>query len=461
MLSWTLDDIAMALDLDRPDEDGERAVAGLSTDTRTLRPGEVFVAVDGPNFRGRDFVEAAFERGAIAAVVVAGPAAGPEPSCGPLLEVPDGAAALLRLGAAIRDRLAIPVVGITGSVGKTSTKDALAALLGAKYRVVAARASFNNGIGVPLTLARVESSTEVAVLEIGTSEPGEIRRLTAMARPEVAVVTAIGAAHLEGLGSLEGVLEEKLSIREGLGEDGVLFLNADDPRLASRAAELGARTYGVTGEADVSAHDARVDDAGVAFRLSPGGPEIRSSLVGRHNLSNLLAAAAVARHLGMSEAEIAAAAPGVSAPRLRWEERLVPTDDGGRATLILDCYNANPASMRAALEAFADQAVRGRRWLVLGDMAELGEASEAEHRELLKSIERREALATTSVVFVGAAMTKAARNFRGRSETVATAAEVPSALQALGGLARDDRVLVKGSRSIALEGAFPLEEGVR
>jgi UDP-N-acetylmuramoyl-tripeptide--D-alanyl-D-alanine ligase len=461
MLSWTLNDIAAALGCDGPDEGGDLEITGISTDTRQLRPGELFVAVDGPNFRGRDFLEAAFERGAVAAVAASGPAAGPICTAGPLLAVDDGAAALMRLGRAMRERLDIPVVGITGSVGKTSTKDALATILASEKRVVAARASFNNRIGVPLTLARVEPSTEVAVLEIGTSLPGEIRALTTVARPHVAVVTAIAEAHLEGLGSIEGVLAEKLSIREGLVEGGSLLLNGEDPRLAPRVRELGARSYGFSAEADFRAHAPEVGADGVSFRLSPQGPVIRAALVGRHNLLNLLAAASVARLLGMSEEAIAAAAPAVAAPRLRWQRREIATPRGGRAALVLDCYNANPASMRAALATFAAQQGRGRAWLILGDMAELGAASASAHRELLEEVRAEPRFADAQIVLVGPAMSAAGAIF-GDREGVATAnatAEVSRALESLGGLADGDSLLVKGSRSMALEDAFAAEEG--
>ncbi|MEZ6196043.1 MAG: UDP-N-acetylmuramoyl-tripeptide--D-alanyl-D-alanine ligase [Planctomycetota bacterium] len=455
MIPFTVDEIAILLGASAPTDARGVAVRGLSTDSRSTAPGDLFVALDGPNFRGRDFVEAAFERGAVAAVATPAAAAGPGVAAGPVIDVADGHDALGTLGAAIRARLDVPVVAITGSVGKTTTKDATAALLASRLRVVAAPASFNNRIGVPLTLARAEARTEALVLELGTSLPGEIARLTALARPTLAVVTAVAASHLEGLGSIEGVLEEKLSIASGLVPGGVLLVNGDDSRLAARAEGLGARRYGLGEDCEIRAHDARWDAREVAFRLSPGGPVVRAPLAGRHNLSNLLAAAAIARELGLSEDEIAVAAPTLRGPRLRWQRETRPLRSGGEFELVLDCYNANPASMRAALETFAADASPRGRWLVLGDMAELGATAVEAHRELGRSLVDYPA---RGILFVGAAMAEAARSHleAGGKGGVAVADRdgIGLALAELGAPAAGEAVLVKGSRSMALERAF-------
>ena len=346
---------------------------GVSTDTRTLRPGELFVALQGPNFDGRDFVAVAADKRAAAAVVSA-PVDTPLAS----ISVPDTRLALGELAGAWRRQMPARIVGVTGSNGKTTLKEMLRRCLSLEAATLATEGNLNNDIGVPLMLSRLSPEHVYAVLEMGANHAGEIAYLTEMVAPQVVAITNAAAAHLEGFGSIEGVARAKGEILQGTTRPDFAILNADDPYYdlwASMAGDVSIMSFGVCDAADVRATNIRLSASGSRFTLTLADAEIRVSLplAGLHNVTNAAAAAAVACVLGIDPALIRDGLNTVKpvSGRLR---RLPAIAD---ATLFDDSYNANPASVGAAAEFLAAQP--GEGWLVLGDMAELGDAAAALH----------------------------------------------------------------------------------
>lgn len=359
----------------RPDgTPGVREAAGVSTDTRTLRAGEVFFALRGSRYDGHDFVPEAFRRGAGAVVVERRIA-----SAGGLqIVVEDSGTALQDLAAAWRMSLGIRVVGVTGSNGKTTTKEMIRHLLQADRRGVASRGSFNNFVGLPLTILEARPGDAFLVLEVGTNRPGEIARLGRIARPDVAVITHVGAAHLEGLGTLEGVAEEKVSLLRELRAGGVGIV-PEDPRLLSRLPlpRYRVTTFGTTAEADFSPERVELR-AGEGIRFSLRGVEFRLPLLGEWNVLNALAACRVAGTFGIPLEACARRLESFRGPRMRMERVEV-----GGLTIINDAYNSNPDSASRAIREFTRlPAGGGRKVAVIGDMLELGPSTEEYHRRL-------------------------------------------------------------------------------
>jgi UDP-N-acetylmuramoyl-tripeptide--D-alanyl-D-alanine ligase len=357
----------------------DRSVNGVATDTRLLNRGDLFVALQGPRFDGHDFLEQARTRGAAGALVER-----EQQAMLPLIVVPDTLRALGRLAASWRERLDAMLVAVTGSNGKTSVKDMLAAILAQAGPVLATEGNLNNEIGLPMTLLRLRQSDRYAVLEMGANHPGEIGYLTRIARPSVAIITNAGLAHLEGFGDVEGVARAKGEILEGLRPGGVAVVNADDPFRSLWLDLAGSRrimTFGVERPADVvaQADGIETDLAGgrftTRFRVSTpaGGLNVRMSLIGLHNVRNALAASAAALAAGASLQQIEGGLAAVRAVPGRLEPRVGLAG----AWVIDDTYNANPSSLAAALDALSR--VTSERWLVLGDMAELGEGAHLLH----------------------------------------------------------------------------------
>jgi UDP-N-acetylmuramoyl-tripeptide--D-alanyl-D-alanine ligase len=433
------------------------AASGVSIDTRTLKPGELFVALKDVR-DGHDFVAQALEKGAAAALVSRVPE-GVQPEA-PLLIVPDVLAALEKLGAFARARTRARVVGVTGSVGKTSTKEMLRAILGGQGRTHAAEASYNNHWGVPLTLARMPADADFAVIEIGMNHPGEIAPLARLARLDVAMVTTVAPAHLEAFESVEGIAREKASIFDGLVPGGVAVFNADiewTPLLRAKALAVGARplAFGAAEGADYRLLSAQVTEEATVCQASRRGEPVlfKVSSPGRHFVLNALGALAVAEALG--------ADPMIAAHDLgRW---MPPAGRGQRERIVLDiveetffdliddAFNANPASMAAALEVLiaakpVDGIGRvggGRRIAILGDMLELG-PTEA---ELHAAIARHPGLEAVHVIHcVGPRMKAlhAALPRAQRGDWVETAAELAPRARSL--IDAGDILLVKGSK---------------
>ena len=355
----------------------ERPVSLVSTDSRQIARGALFVALRGENFDGHQYLAQVAASGAVAAIVEHAP---PEPIPGlHLIGVADSRQALGRLASTARKTLRGKVIAVAGSNGKTGTKHLIHAALSPKLRGSISPKSFNNDIGVPLTLLPAEPSQDYLVVEMGTNHRGEIRTLTKMASPDISVITNCGIEHLAGLGDLAGVRIENASITEGMNEKALLVVNGDDQELAAATSSFRGRriTFGANPSNDLFATDVECNLDGVRFRLNKSRLIIAIPLLGRHTAVNALAAIAIARRLGVAEEAVVAGLAKASGPEMRLER----TEAGG-VTIINDAYNANPNSMRAALETLAAIKPLTRRVAVLGDMLELGESSEQYHREI-------------------------------------------------------------------------------
>jgi len=404
---------------------GATEATGLEIDSRRIRPGDLFVAVRG----GVAFAGDALERGAAAA-----------------LEPLDDHAAMAALGRAVRDRSQARVVAVTGSTGKTSTKDILAALCRPHLRTVAAEQSHNNEIGLPLTLTRIEPDTEVVVAEMGTRGLGQVRELCRIARPDVAVITRIGPAHLELFGTVERVAEAEAEVVAELPSGGAVCVPAGERLLEPylRRDDLRVIAYGEGGDVELASFEAGEHDARLRVRALGEEAEITFNIRSRHNATNALAALAAYRALGLPLAEAWHGASQVSLSRFREEEIALP----GGGLLINDAYNANPVSMAAALDHLVERA-RGRRCVaVLGDMAELGPGASAYHGEVGRAAAR-------AGVDVLVALGPLARGYLEGAEGVPVRHWAPTPTEGLpvlhGTLRPGDCVLVKGSRSMGLE----------
>ena len=420
------------------------AYSGVGTDTRTLSPGEIYLALRGPRFDGNDFLDAAASAGAVAAVVDRPVTAAPLP----LIEVDDGQAALTRAASLWRARFTGPVVGVGGSNGKTTVKEMIAAILGRTGATLATRGNLNNHIGVPLTLLRLDDSQRCAVIEIGTNHPGEVAGLVALARPTVGLITNAGAEHLEGFCNLDGVALEEGQMVAGLAPDATAVINADDPyaELWRGMTRAQVRTFGIDKPADFHAVDVSWELADEGFRTcftlrSPiGSCAVRLNTGGRHNLRNAVAAAAAATAAGASLDQVA---QGLAAMQ-PVKGRLVPCRTKQGARLIDDSYNANPSSMTAGIDVLTQ--LPGESWLVMGDMGELGDAARASHVQIgayarEHGVRRLFATGPLSTLSVEAFGTGA--SWHADTEALAQAVEAA--------LSPDVTLLVKGSRSNRLE----------
>ena len=403
-------------------------IEGVAIDSRLVRGGELFVAVRGQR-DGHDFVDAAFDAGADAALVAV------EVGREPAILVPDTAAALTALATRARGRLTAKVVGITGSVGKTSTKDLLAAAMAPRWRVSASPRSFNNELGVPLTVLNAPDGTEALVVEMGARGKGHIAALCAVARPSVGVVTTVGVSHAQYFGTLDDIVQAKGELVEALPADGTAVLNAEVPNVAGMAARATARvlTFGLE-SGNVRAGAVTLDEElRPRFRLrSPWGEaDVRLAVRGHHQAANAVAAAAAALACDTPLDDVVA---GLAHAQLSpWRMQLERTGSG--AFVLNDAYNANPVSTEAALRALAALPAE-RRTAVLGVMAELGQVGPAEHARI-------GALAAELGIRVIAV---AAPEYGGEQ-----AADGDEALALLGPLGPGDAVLVKGSRAAGLE----------
>lgn len=370
----------------------DRLITNVVTDSREVGVGSLYVARQGQRLNGRDFINKAFEQGAAAALVTFEPGDFDRSWPGPVLIVPDATHALVQLASAYRDTLTAKVIAITGSVGKTTTKDMLFTALEGERRVVKAQKSYNNIVGVPLTLLSASRSSEVVIVEVGTNAPGEIDALGAIVRPDIAVLTGVGYSHLAGLGSVHGVAAEKSCLFKHLRPYGVAFLNGDNIHCRAIAASLRQRrghrqtvTVGFQYDCDWTgtASTLVTADPGSRSRFHvEGGPTLSLAVPGEHNLRNALMAFAIAVELGLPSAVVARNLMRIqSSPGRLHVAR-------GLSTVLDDSYNANPSSMRAALECFTLFAAHKPRTAILGSMLELGADSEAYHRSMGRLVVR-------------------------------------------------------------------------
>ncbi len=432
--------------------ESSRPIRGAAVDSRLVRPGNLFVALRGEQTDGHRYLADAVAAGAAALVVSRPPgAAGDVASLGDvtILRVPDPLAALHALAAAWRTRFDPLVVGVTGSIAKTSTKEAIAAVLARRFVTLRNEGNLNNEIGLPLTVLRLGPEHAAAVLEMGMYVGGEIADLARIARPRIGVVTAVQPVHLERIGTLDAVEAAKGELVQALPDDGVAILNADDPRVArmGRLTRARVRTYGFGESADVTAE--RVEPAGAAgmrFVLRAGGRRlpVATPALGRHAVHNALAAAAVGMEAGLTLDEIAAGfADGWSAPH---RSELIEV---GGVLLLDDTYNASPGSMAAALELLAT--LSGRRVAVLGEMLELGDAHIAGHRAVGEAAAR----AVELLVVIGSGAAEIAEGAQAGGLDPSRVIRVPDRDAALDVLRprirRGDVILLKGSRGAALD----------
>lgn len=421
----------------------DRVFVGISTDTRKIAKDQLFVALRGPSFDGNAFLEQAAAAGAAGAL-----AEREGPAGFPVVRVADALRGLQRAAQAWRRRFSIPLIGVAGSNGKTTTKEMLAAILAQGGPVLATQGNLNNHIGVPLTLLRLEPGHRRAVIEMGANRAGEVAELAAFALPSIGLVTNAGAEHLEGFGTLEGAARAEGELFAALGADGIAILNADDPFADLWREMTVARivTFGIGVKADFSAREIRTQATAEGFMtrftlLSPVGEvPVALRLAGKHNVVNALGAAAAAVSAGASLAEVAAGLATMRPVVGRLQLRLA----SGGGWLIDDSYNANPSSMTAAIDVL--ESLGARRWLVMGDMAELGDFAEQAHLDAGRyarahGVERLFALGTLS-----------RRAVEAFGEGASAHADADSLIAAVRpGLSADVRVLIKGSRMNRLE----------
>jgi len=456
-MRWTLTQVAGALGVEPGSGlDPLARLAGVSIDSRTIRAGELFIAIHGPRHNGHDFVAAALDRGAVAAVVARSEASGLSQAVRECcFEVDDTFRALQDLGRGQREAWGGRVAGVTGSVGKTTTKEILAALLGARLRVLKSEGNLNNEYGLPLMLCRLEEAHEAAVLEMGMSRRGELARLAAVAKPDVGVVTRVTAAHLEFFSSVDEIAAAKRELIEGLnGRASVAVLNADDERVAAFAAVApgGVITFGVEKNAEFRA-EAIADRGALGSSFYCVTPTDRTRLElplpGRHVISNALAALAAASVWGIGVSEAQSVFPGLRPSAMRGE--LLRFDDG--AAILNDCYNSSPASLDAAIELLAATPDFRRRILAAGEMLELGTSSAELHRQAGRAAARHRELDWIVTVQGDAAHIAEGAVSAGfpRSRTRHFGATAEAAEFLSGFLEPGDLLLVKGSRGVKME----------
>jgi UDP-N-acetylmuramoyl-tripeptide--D-alanyl-D-alanine ligase len=422
------------------------SVTGVSTDSRTVKPGDCFFAIAGDNFDGHDYVAETFDKGAACAVV------GRDIKGGPILKVDDTAKALGDFARHYRRQAGYKVVAITGSVGKTTTRQIAYHVLSRHYSVFQAPKNFNNNIGLPLTLLGADAEDQIVLAEIGSNYPGEIAYLTRIALPDVAVITSVYSAHLEGFGDLQAIIREKLSISDGLQPDGVFIINADFDQLVSacQAKDKKPARFYTFGKSDGCNYQAcNINNTGFGSSFTIDGTQVYLPLAGLGNVDNALAAWAVCSQFGLTIDDFAKAVKTQPAVSMRVELLQI-----GTLTVLNDCYNANPASMKNALDILANLGSGGERRLVFicGDMAELGRQTEHLHAELGASVAKA---GVQLVVAVGKFAKIAADAAKTRAEYDLQTKYFDDAVSACNNLKdyiKDyDIILVKGSRIAKLE----------
>ena len=433
-----------------------RDFTGVSTDSRTTKPGDCFFAIPGENFDGHDYVADVFAKGAVCAVVSKDIPVS-KPTDKSFLKVADTIKALGDFAGEYRRQSNFKVVAITGSAGKTTTRQIVYQALSQRFRVHQSPRSFNNNIGLPLTLLGAEADDQIVIAELGSNHPGEIAHLTRIAAPDIAVVTNVHPAHLEGFGNLQTIIQEKLSISEGLTPDGVLIINADFDRLVNACRAKGTKfvTFGKSDGANYQARNISYEAS--ASRFTIDDTEVYLPLAGPGNLENALAAWAICSQFGLAIDDFAQAVKTLSPISMRAELLQI-----GTLTVLNDCYNANPASMRNAMDILTglDPARKRRLVFICGDMAELGQQTERLHTELGTYIAKAKvgllvAVGKFAKITTEAAKTTAEYNsdsHEAKSLQIKCFEDTISACNNLHEFIKDyDIILVKGSRTAKLE----------
>jgi UDP-N-acetylmuramoyl-tripeptide--D-alanyl-D-alanine ligase len=426
---------------------GEEVAQAYSIDSRTIGPGQLFFAVKGERLDGHDFVAAALEKGAVAAIVSKDQSAR-FPEKARLLFVEDSLVALQTLATAVRKVWGKPLIGVTGSAGKTTTKEAIAHVLSARSRVLKSEGNFNNHFGLPLMLLKLEPEHDLAVIEMGMSHAGEIRALAKIAQPEIGVVTNVAPVHLEFFDSLSGIARAKYELIESLPANGTAVLNADDEYVSQFGRDFRGKVikYGIQSRADVAGENIQSLGAGGSeFDVLAAGAREHAvlPLVGEHNILNALAAVSVGLACGMKPSESVAALATLKPADKRGQVLQL-----GNITVINDCYNSNPKALNAMVDALAAMNA-SRRIVVAGEMLELGPAGEEMHRSAGRHIGEKKIDVLIGVRGLAQAMVNGARQAATRAEFVATPEEAGE------WLARETRdgdvVLLKASRGVKLE----------
>lgn len=413
-----------------------------------MKPGDAFFAIKGENHDGHGFVETALKQGAAAAIV-----SEPVEVSGVTLRVPDTIAALQQLGRFARMKWAKPIVAVTGSAGKTTTKDVIAELVGVRLRVGKSPGNLNNHLGLPLSLLRMPESAGVGVTELGMNHAGEIRFLASMAKPQIGVVTNVGYAHIESFDSIEGIALAKRELIEALGADGTAVLNADDARvLGFREIHPGkVITYGLSEAAEIRAVDVRLGPEGIDFRV--GSTRFHSSLVGRHGVLNILAGIAVAKLLGIPVSELVEPVSNLHPGKMRGERRV-----WRGVTVIDDCYNSNPDAVQFMIDVLGDEPAK-RRIAVLGEMLELGSWSEILHRRTGQYVGKANIDVVVGIRGAARYMVEGAMETGVSRESALFFDEPENAGKFLRNFAASgDAILFKGSRGTHVERALAIME---
>lgn len=431
-----------------------QGIPRLTTDSRDVRPKDLFVALQGERYDGHAFVGAAIRQGAIGAIVLGDSGELPAGQGALLLAVPDTLRAYQQLAAHHRSRFAIPVVAVTGSNGKTTTKDMVAAVLAERGTVLKTEGNLNNRVGVPRSLLGLSGRHEAAVIELGVDQVGQTTRLCEIVRPTIGIITNIGPDHLEFFGTVEASAQSKAEMLDLMPPDGAVVLNADDAYYDYLAARARCRvlSFGLSATAEVRAQEVAHDaERGMRFQLVLPGrtrhPHVALRVPGSHNLSNALAAAAVGHLLGMSGIAISRGLATFRPASMRSE-----VSRTGGVTIINDCYNANPTSMKAAVDLLVGVGVGRRTIAVLGDMLELGVHSPDLHREVGAHVGRKGVDVLISVGELGRGLAEGARSGGLPPERIHEVPDAGEAARAVRALVREgDVVLVKASRRMRLE----------
>src|SRR5258707_2612274 len=431
--------------------DQETVAMGYSIDSRTLNPCDLFIAISGEHFDGHDYVQAALEKGAVGAIVEAGKQVAGDPLR--LLKVDDTLKALQSLGAASRRLWGKPLLAVTGSAGKTTTKEILARMLAARFRVMKSTGNLNNHIGLPLQLLKLEAEHDVAVVEMGMNHAGEIRALGTLAHHDLAVVTCVSPVHLEFFDSLGDIARAKYEIIETLHPGGVAVLNADDEYVSQFGRDFKGKvvTFGIRRAADVSAQNVKLNGvAGSEFEMVAGSVReaVTLPLVGEHNIYNALAAAAAAMERGVNPSQVAGALSAMRPGEKRGQVLRL-----GGATIINDCYNSNPRALDAMIDTLASMKAE-RHILIAGEMLELGATAEALHRESGRHAAEKKIDLVIGVRGLAQALAEGACGAGAQAQFLETPEQAGEWLAAQ--LRPGDAVLLKASRGVKLERALEM-----
>ncbi len=433
--NYTLNELALAIGAQSPDSNA--SFTSVSTDTRTLKSGDVFFALVGENFDGGEYVGEAFAKGASAAVTSKPNAAGP------CIIVRDAQAALQAFAGFHRAHYNVPVIAITGSCGKTTSKDMIAAVLATRMNVVKTKGNLNNEIGCPLSVLQIDANTDIAIIEMGAAHKGNIAELCAFAKPTESAITIVAPAHLEGFGSIDNIAATKGEIAEALPKDGIFYVNTDNPWCVQIAERATSRKVTFGAQGDVALKSCTIEpDGNMLLDIQPIGP-IRVPLACRAHATNALLAIAVGLHHGVTEFELPLRQ--VAADPARFKHLRI-----GTLVVIDDSYNASPASMAAALEGLAERPQGGARIAALGDMLELGPSSAQLHRIIGEragelGISHVFALGNFASAIIGGARDSGVPHAEVLPDHAAVARAVLSVAKP------EDVLLVKGSRGMRME----------